>query len=474
MPDPRPDTLDPSALPARVLVLSVRGEELDATCGGLLRELRARKAELRLCVLAGEFAPALPGVATTAEQLPPGELGACFDLVARLRRWIAEAAAELVVAPSPLERDPDRRALARAACSAADDGVERRLLFYSVDGPPGEVALGAERFTVRRARDAVAWSAAELERADGGGPRTTAVVSTWNKLADVAANLDALRAQTRPFAEIVVVDNASKDGTADFVRLRYPEVRLIVMPHDRFGACATFNLGFKASRTELTAILDDDIVMPPNWNERATERMRREPATTAIVSTQVTEPGMPEGYLASPRHNSERYMSTFRGCASLARAKALAEAGWYDERLFIYGNERDLTCRLLNLGYRVLQYPGCGVFHKTPFGIKMGKRSLYYHARNAWISMLKYAPWSDLARMPWLVLTRVVLRGSKQEAEGAVADATGTIGIGRSLRETPGAWWVLLKAAFSILAHVPYCMRHRAPVRAPDFELPIE
>ena len=167
-------------------------------------------------------------------------------------------------------------------------------------------------------------------------------------------------------------------------------------------------------------------------------------------------------------------MSTFRGCASLARSTALREARYYDERLFIYGNERDLTCRLQNLGYRVLQYPGCGVFHKTPFGIKLGKRSLYYHARNAWISMLKYAPLGDLARMPWLVLTRVILRGSKHEAAGSVTDATGTIGIGASLKNTPGAWWVVTKAAFSVLANVPYCLKHRAPVRHPDFELPLQ
>jgi len=151
----------------------------------------------------------------------------------------------------------------------------------------------------------------------------------------------------------------------------------------------------------------------------------------------------------------------------------LREAEYYDERLFIYGNERDLTCRLLNLGYRVLQYPGCGVFHKTPFGIKMGKRSLFYHARNAWLSMLKYAPLSDLAKMPWLVLTKVVLRGDEREKEGTVRDAVGTIGIGKSLRETKGAWWVVTKAAFSVLANVPYCLARRRPVKSPDFELPI-
>jgi GT2 family glycosyltransferase len=253
----------------------------------------------------------------------------------------------------------------------------------------------------------------------------------------------------------------------------FPEVRLIVMPHDRYGACETFNIGFASARHELVAILDDDIVMQPDWLEKATARLAEEPATTAILSTQVVEPGTPQSYLDSPSFSRERYMSTFRGCASLARASALRQAGGYDERLFIYGNERDLTCRLLNLGYRVLQYPGTGVFHKTPFGIKMGKRSLYYHARNAWMTMIKYAPLSDLAKMPFLVVFRVILRGEKAEEDGSVADATGTIGIGKSLRETPGALWVLVRASFGVLANVPYCLKHRKPVRASDFELPI-
>jgi LmbE family N-acetylglucosaminyl deacetylase/GT2 family glycosyltransferase len=453
-------------------------------------------------------------------RLPDGELGAVHDLVARLRAELDAFAPELVLVPGGGEPHPDHRAVSRAASSALARGPERVVLFYGIDAPlsAGErhdvtavwpkvraalacfatqnarrdlaaqaesaarAAAGADRagafaqtFQRTAARDALAHSRRmDAQRIAAARPAATAVVSTWNKCADVAANLDALRAQTEPFAEIVVVDNASRDGTADFLREHYPDVKLIVMPHDKLGACETFNIGFRASTTELTAILDDDIVMPPNWLELARARMNREAPATAIVSTQVTEPNMPAGYLASPRHNTERYMSTFRGCASLARSAALREAGYYDERLFIYGNERDLTCRLQNLGYRVLQYPGCGVFHKTPFGIKLGKRSLYYHARNAWISMLKYAPLGDLARMPWLVLTRVVLRGSKHEEAGSVTDATGTIGIGASLRNTPGAWWVVTKAAFSVLANVPYCLKHRAPVRHPDFELPLQ
>jgi hypothetical protein len=75
--------------------------------------------------------------------------------------------------------------------------------------------------------------------------------------------------------------------------------------------------------------------------------------------------------------------------------------------------------------------------------------------------------------MPFLVLFKVVLRGRSKEAAGEVSDAVGTIGIGRALRETPGAWWVVTRAAGSVLWNLPYCLRHRAPVRAPDFELPL-
>jgi GT2 family glycosyltransferase len=462
--------------PKRVLLLAARAQDVLA-CGAMLDAHARRKDQVRAVVFAAapesqEHRELQDGVRALGFSdlkllgLAPGNLGAHFELAALVRREIEEFAPDGVAAPAPDSSLSDRRALS-AACAAALFGRKGSQALLYRDGP----LRGAESVVRIDGPSLLAW---RRGRANGDDPwAATAVISTWNKLADVCANLDAIRAQTRPFADVVVVDNASSDGTARAIRERYPEVRLTVMPHSRFGACETFNLGFSSAVTPLTAILDDDVVLPPHWLERTVERLQREPETTAIVSSEVEEPGMPKGYLDRPELLRERYMSTFRGCASLARSKAIREAGYYDERLFIYGNERDLTCRLLNLGYRVLQYPEVRAFHKTPFGIKMGKRSLYYHARNAWLTQLKYAPAADLARLPWLVLTKVLLRGRASEVRGEVSDATGTIGIGRSIRETPGSTLVLAKAALSVLANVPYCLRHRRPVRAEDFELPL-
>lgn len=481
-----------------------------------LRQGESRRAGARLGLVDHAFAGGTDG-----------GLGADFGLVAAVAAVLADFDPDFVFAPSPWERHPDHVALCAAACAALVTHARGRVLFYGVNAPvPADVLFETSAFAAQKSAALLEYASqdgAELARKsaaldqartldipdpsiravegfverDAGQAleflrrarhlesltdapaapadefAATAVISTWNKRADLCANLDALRAQTRPFAAIVVVDNASHDDTAAVVAARYPEVSLIVMPHSRFGACETFNLGFASAKTPLIAILDDDVVLPPEWLERTTERLRREPASTAIVSTEVIEPEMPRSYVESAHLARERYMSTFRGCASLARTHALREAGGYDERLYIYGNERDLTCRLLNLGYRVLQYPSVRAFHRTPFGIKMGKRSLYYHARNAWLTMIKYAPAKDLARLPWLILTRVLLRGSAAEAKGGVTDATGTIGVWRSIRETRGAIWVLIRASLSVLANLPYCLRHRRPCRAPDFELPL-
>jgi len=362
----------------------------------------------------------------------------------------------------------DRNALCWAALSAASLAPDCQVVLLD---PPAERDLPAP--LVLPSKRALPKLRRRL-RPEGDRPTATAVVSTWNKADDVCANLEALRAQVEAFDEIVLVDNASSDDTVARVRRDFPNVRVVTMPNDRYGACETFNIGFACANTDLTAILDDDVVLPAAWLALTKSRMLEEPASTAVVSTKIVEPGMPESYVTSPAINSERYMSTFRGCASLARTAALKAAGGYDERLFIYGNERDLTCRLMNLGFRVLQYPEAVAYHKTPFGIKMGKRSLFYHARNAWLSMLKYAPWGDLARMPVQVFRKVLLRSSETEAKGEVTDATGTIGIGRSLRETKGAWWVLIKAAASVLYNVPYCLKRRQAVRHQDFELPLD
>jgi rhamnopyranosyl-N-acetylglucosaminyl-diphospho-decaprenol beta-1,3/1,4-galactofuranosyltransferase len=300
-------------------------------------------------------------------------------------------------------------------------------------------------------------------------PTVAAVMTSFNKREDVRKNLDAIFAQTVPFDEVIVVDNHSSDGSAEMIREGYPKVHLIVMPHDRYGACETFNLGFATSRSDFIAILDDDVVLPPDWNAKMLAKSSAEPPSTALISSHVIEPGTPQWYLDDPEVNRERYMATFRGCATLARRNVIEACGWYDADFFIYGNERDLSARVLSAGYRILQYPGVVVQHGTPFGMKTGRRSLYYHVRNLWWYLFKHVPAGQIAAF---LLSQLASPFRRKRA--VTADAVGTIGLWKTIRETKGGLLAVLRGTRDGFLGLPRCLRKRAPCRAPDFDLPVK
>lgn len=328
--------------------------------------------------------------------------------------------------------------------------------------------------TERARQDAYGIVAAEFRRLGADGPMpgrvptVAAVMVSFNKREFVRRNLAGIFSQTVPFDHVIVVDNCSHDGSAAMIRECWPSVQLIVMPHSNYGACETFNIGFKKAATDYIAILDDDVVLPPVWVEHMLAKAASEPPSTAMISSKVHEPEEPEWYTNHPEVNRERYMATFRGCATLARRDVLEACGYYDEAFFIYGNERDLAARVLSHGCRILQYPGVVVEHGTPFGMKAGKRSLYYHIRNMWWYFFKHV---GLWQIIWFFAMQVLLK-LRFRREEIKADAIGSIGIYQVIGETPGGWWVVVRATWDAFCGLPQCLRQRRVCKHPDFTLP--
>ena len=117
------------------------------------------------------------------------------------------------------------------------------------------------------------------------------VISVWNRCDDLRENLAAIFKQTVPAHEVIVVDNHSEDGSAAMVTQEFPQVRLIRMPHSRYGACETFNIGFASASGEYTGILDDDVILPPDFIERMLAEFSTEPAGATGSCGLVFSPG---------------------------------------------------------------------------------------------------------------------------------------------------------------------------------------
>jgi hypothetical protein len=108
------------------------------------------------------------------------------------------------------------------------------------------------------------------------------------------------------------------------------------------------------------------------------------------------------------------------------------------------------------------------VEHGTPFGMKAGRRSLYYHIRNMWWYFFKHVA---LWQIVWFFAMQVLLK-LRLRREALKADAIGSIGIYRVIAETPGGWWVVARATFDAFRGLPRCLRERRVCVHPDFSLP--
>jgi GT2 family glycosyltransferase len=149
--------------------------------------------------------------------------------------------------------------------------------------------------------------------------------------------------------EVIVVDNASTDGTADMIREEWPQVRLIARD-ENIGAPA-WNDGFAIAQNDWVLILDDDCYLPPDGLTRALAAAGEHGAD--LVSFKVVSTVDPN-LVFTENYRTGLFM--FWGCAALIRTPIIQELG-YDPELFMWANELELTMRFFDRGHKHLHFP---------------------------------------------------------------------------------------------------------------------
>ncbi len=254
--------------------------------------------------------------------------------------------------------------------------------------------------------------------------RTSVVVITRDRREQVVRTLARL-AELPERPPVVLVDNASSDGTADLVRRLFPHVHVVPLWDNR-GALAR-TIGVQAARTPYVAFSDDDSWWAPGALSAAADHFDAVPRLGLLAARIVVEPSgqvdpvcalmaqsplEPVGDLPGPS------VLGFVACGSVVRRRAFLQVGGFHPVIFFAGEETVLAIDLAAAGWG-LAYTGDVTAHHQPEpgAERSGRRRL--QARNALLSSWLRRPAGRALRDT----AEVVRRSAEPELRGALLDA---------------------------------------------------
>jgi N-acetylglucosaminyl-diphospho-decaprenol L-rhamnosyltransferase len=195
------------------------------------------------------------------------------------------------------------------------------------------------------------------------------VIPTWRARDLLARCLSALRTDPSP-KRVIVVDNASGDGTAEVVRSEHPEATLVELP-DNVGFGRAVNAGARAGNGDAIVLLNNDVLVAPGFVEAIVAPLESPNIGMVAGLTTIPDSDLVDGFgieldRALAAYNRGRRsplgapvgrLAMPSGGAAAYRRAAWESAGGFDEALFAYGEDVDLGLRLRSLGWEAAEAP---------------------------------------------------------------------------------------------------------------------
>ena len=253
--------------------------------------------------------------------------------------------------------------------------------------------------------------------------RFSVVIPNWNGKRFLAACLGALRDQTFDDVEVILVDNASSDGSQGFVRTEYPDVRLIELEenHGFTGAC---NVGMEAATGAYVALLNNDTEVQPDWAEQVVTAFAAHPDAGIVASKMLLFDQRNRFHTAGDfftidgragnrgawewdkgQYDRGEYVFSACGGSAAYRKSMLMEIGMLDDDYFFLLEDVDLAWRAQLTGYKVWYEPRAIVFHHLS-ATGGGVTASYHDGRNGIWLIVKNMPSSLLRKYARQILAR--------------------------------------------------------------------
>jgi GT2 family glycosyltransferase len=219
-------------------------------------------------------------------------------------------------------------------------------------------------------------------------PSVAVVILNWNGKDLLSRFLPAVLQSSYDQMQVIVGDNASTDGSVDFVREQFPAVRII--ENDRnYGFAEGYNRIMAHVKADYYILLNSDVEVPLNWIRPVIQAMEADVLIAAAQpkikwyndKTKFEYAGAAGGFMDRDsfafcrgrlfdqietdhgQYDDQREIFWASGAAFFIKDKQWTESGGLDPDLFAHMEEIDLCWRLKNLGYKVIYCPQAEVFH---------------------------------------------------------------------------------------------------------------
>jgi GT2 family glycosyltransferase len=179
--------------------------------------------------------------------------------------------------------------------------------------------------------------------------------------------------------ELMLVDNASADGSFQFIAARFPQVTVVNNP-DNYGFARGNNEGARLARGQLVAFLNPDMRVEPNWLAELVASLQRDPSVVCAASKILSWNGQHIDFAGSSANflgygyqegwgepsrsqSSEKLILAPCGGAMMINRQVFLDSGGFDEDYFAFYEDLDLGWRLWLMGYQVAYVPRAVAYH---------------------------------------------------------------------------------------------------------------
>jgi GT2 family glycosyltransferase len=257
-------------------------------------------------------------------------------------------------------------------------------------------------------------------------PLLSVIIPNWNGRRFLEECIDSLKGQTFQDFEILLVDNGSTDGSADFAETQYREFIRVVRNKENLGFAGGNNIGIRRAKGEYIVLLNNDTWADSRWLEELAKATRSDPPVGMWASKVCSyfRRDRIEGVgeliywdgLVRARGQYEQDHGQYDvmeeilfapGCGAMYRKSLFDGIGLFDEDFFAYADDTEIGIRARLAGWKCLFVPRAIVYHKNSgtAGQYSPLKAFYVERNRLWLA-IKYFPFPLLFLSIFFTLNR--------------------------------------------------------------------